>query len=88
MELLMKTCGEVCDTINPVTFSRNYMANYANLMHRMPFRNICRRGIVLANYANVQTIAANGNLVNSITGSGVPKMPVGGALSYLPDKRI
>ena len=78
---LNETCGEVCDTINPVTFSGTIWPIMQTSCTGCHSGTSAGGGIVLANYANVQTIAANGNLVNSITGSGVPKMPVGGALS-------
>lgn len=78
---LNENCGEVCDTINPVTFSGTIwpiMQTSCTGCHSAPSPG---GGILLANYANVQTIAANGSLMNSLRGNGVTKMPQGGSFS-------
>jgi hypothetical protein len=38
-------------------------------------------GIPLSGYTDVQTVAANGQLINALKGAGVPKMPPAGSLS-------
>ena len=78
---LNETCGEICDTINPVTFSGTIWPIIQTSCTGCHAGASAGGGIVLATYANVQTIAASGSLVNSLTGTGVPKMPLGGALS-------
>ena len=78
---LNETCGEVCDTINPVTFSGTIWPIMQTSCTGCHTGASPGGGIALANYANVQAVAANGSLINSLTGTGVPKMPLSGALS-------
>jgi hypothetical protein len=78
---LDEICGEVCDTLNPVTFSGTIW----------PFMQTsctgCHSGttpsgtISLTSYANVNTVATSGLLLNSLKGNGVPRMPPSGSLS-------
>ena len=78
---LNETCGEVCDTINPVTFSGTIWPIMQTSCTGCHTGASPGGGIALANYANVQAVAANGSLINSLTGTGVPKMPLNGAFS-------
>ncbi|MGA2405315.1 MAG: c-type cytochrome domain-containing protein [Bacteroidales bacterium] len=78
---LNETCGEVCDTINPVTFSGTIWPLMQTSCTGCHTGASPGGGIALANYANVQAVAANGSLINSLTGTGVPKMPLNGAFS-------
>lgn len=78
---LNENCGEVCDTINPVTFSGTIwplMQTYCTGCHNgtTPSGNV-----LIGSYNNVATIASNGSLLNSLRGTGVPKMPVGSSFS-------
>jgi mono/diheme cytochrome c family protein len=78
---LNENCGEVCDTINPVTFSGTIwpiMQTYCTGCHTGTSPG---GGIAIANYANVQTIAANGSLMNSLRGTGVSVMPKGSSFT-------
>ena len=72
---LNETCGEVCDTINPVTFSGTIWPIMQTSCTGCHTGSAPGGGITLANYANVQTVAANGSLMNSLRGNGVPLMP-------------
>ena len=78
---LNETCGEVCDTINPVTFSGTIWPIMQTSCTGCHTGSAPGGGITLANYANVQTVAANGSLMNSLRGNGVPMMPQGGSFS-------
>jgi hypothetical protein len=78
---LNENCGEVCDTINPVTFSGTIWPIMQTSCTGCHTGSSAGGGIILANYANVQAIAANGSLINSLTGTGVPQMPLSGTLS-------
>jgi mono/diheme cytochrome c family protein len=78
---LNETCGEVCDTVNPVTFS-------GTIWPLMKTNCVgCHSGtnpsgnILLASYSNVSSVAASGMLLKALTGSGVTRMPPGAALS-------
>jgi hypothetical protein len=75
------TGGALCDTINPVTFSRTIWPIIQASCTGCHGGGSHGGGILLASYANVQAAAANGSLINSITGNGVTKMPKGGSLS-------
>jgi Planctomycete cytochrome C len=78
---LNETCGEVCDTINPVTFSGTIWPVIQTSCTGCHSGASPGGNILLASYANVQAAAVNGSLINSITGNGVTKMPKGGSLS-------
>jgi len=78
---LNETCGEVCDTINPVTFSGTIWPIMQASCTGCHSGASPGGGIVLATYADVQVIAANGSLINSLLGNGVSKMPKGGSFS-------
>jgi mono/diheme cytochrome c family protein len=78
---LNETCGEVCDTINPVTFSGTIWPIVQTSCTGCHSGASPGGNVLLASYANVQAAAANGSLINSVTGNGVTKMPKGGSLS-------
>ena len=78
---LNETCGEVCDTINPVTFSGTIWPIMQTSCTGCHTGSAPGGGIALANYANVQTVAANGSLMNSLRGNGVSLMPKGSSFS-------
>jgi mono/diheme cytochrome c family protein len=78
---LNETCGEVCDTINPVTFSGTIWPIMQTSCTGCHTGSAPGGGITLANYANVQTVAANGSLMNSLRGNGVSLMPKGSSFS-------
>lgn len=74
-------CGEVCDTINPVTFS-------GTLWPIIDFSCLGCHGatnpggsVRLTNYSDVAAVASSGVLMNALKGNGVPKMPPAGSFS-------
>jgi hypothetical protein len=74
-------CGEICDTINPITFSGTIWPIMQGSCTGCHSGASPSGGVSLANYANVASSAANGSLVNSLKGTGVTKMPFGGSFS-------
>ena len=74
-------CGEVCDTINPVTFSGTIWPVMQTSCTGCHSGASPSGSVTLTNYTNVATSASNGSLLNSLTGNGVTKMPLGGSLS-------
>jgi len=78
---LNENCGEVCDTINPVTFSATIWPVIQTSCLGCHSGTSPSGNILLASYSNIATLASNGTLLNSLKGSGVPQMPVGSSLS-------
>jgi hypothetical protein len=78
---LNENCGEVCDTINPVTFSGTIWPLIQSSCSGCHSGNSPSGNVLLASYSNIATIASNGTLMNSLNGAGVPRMPVGSTLS-------
>jgi len=78
---LNENCGEVCDTINPVTFSANIWPIMQTTCIGCHTGTSPGGGITLANYTDVKAVSTNGSLMNSLRGAGVSKMPKGGSFS-------
>jgi len=78
---LNENCGEVCDTINPVTFSGTIWPIIQSSCAGCHSGTNPSGNVLLASYNNVATIAASGVLMNSLKGTGVPQMPVGTTFS-------
>ena len=78
---LNETCGETCDTINPVTFSGTIWPIMQTSCTGCHSGTAPSGNVLLASYSNVATIASSGLLLNSLKGTGVPEMPVGGSFS-------
>jgi hypothetical protein len=78
---LNENCGEVCDTINPVTFSGTIWPIMQTSCTGCHSGTSPSGNVLLASYSNVATVASSGLLLNSLNGTGVPKMPVGSSLS-------
>lgn len=74
-------CGEVCDTINPVTFSGTIWPTIQTFCAGCHSGTNPGGSVRLENYINVSTSAANGILMDALKGNGVPKMPPAGTLS-------
>jgi hypothetical protein len=74
-------CGEVCDTINPVTFNGTIWPIMQSSCTGCHSGASPQGGVSLASYSNVAAAAANGSLMNSLKGYGVTKMPLGGSFS-------
>jgi hypothetical protein len=78
---LNENCGEVCDTINPVTFSGNIWPIIQTTCTGCHSGTSPSGNVTLASYNNVATVASSGLLIQSLTGDGVPKMPPAGFFS-------
>jgi hypothetical protein len=78
---LNENCGEVCDTINPVTFSGTIWPIIQTSCTGCHSGTSPSGNVLLASYSNVATVASSGVLLNSLNGTGVPKMPVGSSFS-------
>jgi hypothetical protein len=74
-------CGETCDTINTVTFSKVIWPTIQSTCTGCHSGTSPSGAVSLTSYANVQTVAASGLLMKSLNGAGVPKMPPSGSLS-------
>jgi hypothetical protein len=75
-------CGEVCDTINPVTFSGKIwpvIQGYCLDCHSTS--TATNKFVLLTNYSEISANAASGLLMNALKGNGVTKMPPAGSLS-------
>ena len=78
---LNENCGEVCDTVNPVTF-KGVISPFLQLTCTGCHTGTTPSGNVnLANYTLVASAASDGLLMKSLTGNGVPRMPPSGPLS-------
>lgn len=78
---LNQYCGEICDTINPVTFSGTIWPIMQTSCTGCHSSTSPSGGIVLTTYSDVAATASNGSLLNSLKGIGVTKMPLGGSFS-------
>jgi hypothetical protein len=78
---LNENCGEICDTINPVTFSVNIWPVIQATCTGCHSGTAPSGNIPLASYNNVAAIASNGLLMKSLNGIGVTKMPPAGSFS-------
>jgi hypothetical protein len=78
---LNENCGEVCDTINPVTFSGTIWPVIQTTCLGCHSGASPSGTVNLGSYANVAIVAANGILIQSLKGAGVPKMPPAGNFS-------
>jgi len=78
---LNENCGEVCDTIKPVTFSGTIWPIMQSSCIGCHSGTSPSGNVLLASYNNVATVASSGVLMNSLKGNGVTKMPVGTSFS-------
>jgi hypothetical protein len=78
---LNENCGEICDTINPVTFSGVIWPIIQTSCLGCHSSSSPSGNVLLASYNDVATIANNGTLINALKGTGVPQMPVGSTFS-------
>ena len=78
---LNETCGEICDTINPVTFSGTIWPVIQTSCTGCHSGTSPSGNISLVSYNNVATVASNGLLIKSLNGTGVPRMPPAGFFS-------
>jgi hypothetical protein len=78
---LNESCGEVCDTISPVTFTGTIWPVIQTTCQGCHSGPSPSGNINLGSYAAVAVPAANGLLIQSLKGAGVPKMPPAGSFS-------
>jgi hypothetical protein len=78
---LNESCGEVCDTINPVTFSGTIWPLLQSTCTGCHSGTAPSGNVSLSSYSNVATVASSGLLIKSLKGSGVTLMPPSGTLS-------
>jgi hypothetical protein len=78
---LNENCGEICDTINPVTFSGTIFPVIQTSCLGCHSGASPSGNLNLGSYATVAVPAANGLLIQSLKGAGVPKMPPAGSFS-------
>lgn len=78
---LDENCGEVCDTINPVTFSATIWPTIQTSCTGCHSGTAPSGNVMLISYNNVATIASSGLLINALKGSGVTRMPPAGYFS-------
>jgi len=74
---LDQNCGEVCDTLNPITFSATIWPVIQSSCTGCHSGAAPNGGILLTNYNNVATVASSGTLINSLKGTGITRMPPG-----------
>lgn len=72
---LNENCGEVCDTINPVTFPATIWPIIQTSCTGCHSGTTPSGNVLLASYNNVAVVASSGLLMNSLNGNGVTKMP-------------
>jgi hypothetical protein len=78
---LNQLCGETCDTISPITFSGTIWPIMQTSCTGCHSGGSPSGGVSLANYTDIAFAASNGSLMNSLKGTGVTKMPLGGSFS-------
>ncbi len=79
---LNQNCGEVCDTINPVTFSGILWPILQSGCTGCHSGTAPSGGVSITGYNDVSALAASGSLINALKGIGVPRaMPPGAAFS-------
>jgi hypothetical protein len=78
---LNEACGEVCDTISPVTFSATIWPVIQTSCTGCHSGTTPSGNILLTSYSNVATVASSGLLIKSLNGTGVTRMPPGGFFS-------
>jgi hypothetical protein len=78
---LNETCGEVCDTINPVTFSGTIWPVIQTSCTGCHSGTAPSGNVSLGTYSNVATVASSGLLIKSLKGTSVTKMPPAGYFS-------
>ncbi len=78
---LDENCGEICDTINPVTFSGTIWPVIQTSCLGCHSGASPSGNINLGSYATISVPAASGLLIQSLKGEGVAKMPPAGNFS-------
>ncbi len=74
-------CGEICDTLSPVTFSGTIWPVIKTFCTGCHSGTVPGGNVRLEDYTTVSVVAGNGILMDALRGNGVPKMPPAGSLS-------
>jgi cytochrome c5 len=80
VEALYPSLTSTCDTTN-VTYSGTIAPILSSNCTSCHSGGAPSGSITLTSYANVQTLAASGALMNALKGTGVPAMPPSGSIS-------
>jgi len=78
---LNENCGEVCDTINPVTFSGAIWPVIQSTCTGCHSGASPSGNVLLTSYNSVASAASGGQLIKSLHGTGVTRMPPSGSFS-------
>lgn len=78
---LNESCGEVCDTVNTVSFSSVISPILESTCTGCHSGSAPSGQVNLSSYSGVSSVASTGLLLKSLKGEGVPKMPPSGSLS-------
>ncbi len=78
---LNENCGELCDTINPVTYAATILPVLQSSCTGCHSGTNPSGNVTLSSYAGVSAAASNGLLMKSLRGEGVTRMPPSGSLS-------
>jgi hypothetical protein len=79
-EALYPSLNSVCDTTN-VTYNLTITPLLNNSCTSCHSGTVPSGSISLTTYASVQAVAASGQMMNALKGTGVPVMPPSGSLS-------
>lgn len=85
---LNEQCGEVCDTLNPVTFSGSIWPLIQSTCTGCHSGNAPSGNVTLTSYTNVAAVASSGLLMKSLKGEGVTRMPPAGSLSVCRIRQV
>lgn len=85
---LNESCLELCDTINPVTFSVVIWPVIQSTCTGCHSASSPSGNTPLTSYSNVSAVASNGILLKALNGDGVPKMPPSGSISVCKKRQF
>jgi len=74
-------CGEVCDTVSPVTFSGTIWPIMQTSCSGCHGSTSPSGGVSLTDYNSIAVAASDGSLLNSLKGNNVTRMPLGSSFS-------
>ena len=87
VEALYPSLSSSCDTAN-VTYNVTIAPILSSNCTSCHSGGAPSGSILLTSYANVQTAAASGTLMNALKGNGVPIMPPSGAISACKKNQV
>jgi uncharacterized membrane protein len=74
---LNEFCGELCDTVGPVTFSATIWPAVQKSCTGCHSGTAPSGGILISGYSDLFTLASDGRLIKSLRGIGLTRMPPG-----------